>query len=103
GFAPSMLCARPAIGDHPFRVVLPAVVIDDARADPLRYNLAAIIARINDTRRSQVLAKRMPADLSEYSVIQAKEPLDREGKVRRIVEFIENPDPLQTQDSDNMA
>ncbi len=36
-------------------VVLPDVVIDDASADPLRYNLAAMIARFNETGRSQVL------------------------------------------------
>lgn len=90
GLGHSILCARPAIGDNPFVVVLPDVVIDDASADPLRYNLAAMIARFNETGRSQVLAKRMPGDLSEYSVIQTKEPLDREGKVSRIVEFIEN-------------
>ena len=95
--------ARPAIGDNPFVVVLPDVVIDDASADPLRYNLAAMIARFNETGRSQVLAKRMPGDLSEYSVIQTKEPLDREGKVSRIVEFIEKPDQPQTLDSDIMA
>ncbi len=89
GLGHSILCARPAIGDNPFVVVLPDVVIDDASADPLRYNLAAMIARFNETGRSQVLAKRMPGDLSEYSVIQTKEPLDREGKVSRIVEFIE--------------
>lgn len=41
--------------------------------------------------------------LSEYSVIQTKEPLDREGKVSRIVEFIEKPDQPQTLDSDIMA
>ena len=92
GLGHSILCARPAIGDNPFVVVLPDVVIDDASADPLRYNLAAMIARFNETGRSQVLAKRMPGDLSEYSVIQTKEPLDREGKVSRIVEFIEKPD-----------
>lgn len=45
----------------------------------------------------------MPGDLSEYSVIQTKEPLDREGKVSRIVEFIEKPDQPQTLDSDIMA
>ncbi len=50
-----------------------------------------------------MLAKRMPGDLSEYSVIQTKEPLDREGKVSRIVEFIEKPDQPQTLDSDIMA
>lgn len=62
-----------------------------------------MIARFNETGRSQVLAKRMPGDLSEYSVIQTKDPLDREGKVSRIVEFIEKPDQPQTLDSDIMA
>ncbi len=57
GLGHSILCARPAIGDNPFVVVLPDVVIDDASADPLRYNLAAMIARFNETGRSQVLAK----------------------------------------------
>ncbi|XJI79923.1 UTP--glucose-1-phosphate uridylyltransferase GalF [Escherichia coli] len=103
GLGHSILCARPAIGDNPFVVVLPDVVIDDASADPLRYNLAAMIARFNETGRSQVLAKRMLGDLSEYSVIQTKEPLDREGKVSRIVEFIEKPDQPQTLDSDIMV
>ncbi len=32
----------------------------------------------------------MPGDLSEYSVIQTKEPMVAEGQVARIVEFIEN-------------
>lgn len=62
-----------------------------------------MVARFNETGRSQVLAKRMEGDLSEYSVIQTKEPLDNEGKVSRIVEFIEKPDQPQTLDSDLMA
>ncbi len=45
----------------------------------------------------------MKGDLSEYSVIQTKEPLDSEGKVSRIVQFIEKPDQPQTLDSDLMA
>lgn len=45
----------------------------------------------------------MPGDLSEYSVIQTKEPLTIEGKVSRIIEFIEKPDQPQTLDSDLMA
>ncbi len=84
-------------------MVLPDVVLDTASADPLRYNSAAMVARFNETGRSQVLAKRMEGDLSEYSVIQTKELLDNEGKVSRIVEFIEKPDQPQTLDSDLMA
>lgn len=84
-------------------MVLPDIVLDDASADPLRYNLAAMVARFNETGRSQVLAKRMDGDLSEYSVIQTKDPLNIEGQIGRIVEFIEKPDEPQTLDSDLMA
>ena len=100
GLGHSILCARPVVGDNPFVVVLPDIILDGGTADPLRYNLAAMIARFNETGRSQVLAKRMPGDLSEYSVIQTKEPMVAEGQVARIVEFIEKP---QTLDSDLMA
>ena len=80
--------------------MVPDVVIDDASADPLRYNLAAMIARWQRTGRSGT-GKTYARDLSEYSVIQR--PLDREGKVSRIVEFIRKPDQPQTLDSDSMA
>ena len=70
GLGHSILCARPVVGDNPFVVVLPDIILDGGTADPLRYNLAAMVARFNETGRSQVLAKRMPGDLSEYSVIR---------------------------------
>lgn len=103
GLGHSILCAQPAIGNNPFVVVLPDIVLDDASADPLRYNLAAMVARFQETGRSQVLAKRMDGDLSEYSVITTRPPLDSEGKVARIVDFIEKPDQPQTLESDVMA
>jgi UTP--glucose-1-phosphate uridylyltransferase len=46
GLGHSILCARPIVGDNPFVVVLPDIVLDDASADPLRYNLAAMVARL---------------------------------------------------------
>ena len=103
GLGHSILCAHPIVGDNPFVVVLPDIVLDSASADPLRYNLAAMVARFNETGRSQVLAKRMPGDLSEYSVIKTKDPLDVEGKISRIIDFIEKPDQPQELDSDLMA
>lgn len=103
GLGHSILCAHPIVGDNPFVVVLPDVVIDNASADPLRYNLAAMIARFNEHGHSQVLAKRMDGDLSSYSIITTKEPLDTEGKVSRVVDFIEKPDQPQALDSDLMA
>ena len=103
GLGHSILCAHPIVGDNPFVVVLPDVIIDNASADPLRYNLAAMIARFNEHGHSQVLAKRMDGDLSSYSIITTKEPLDTEGKVSRVVDFIEKPDQPQALDSDLMA
>lgn len=99
----SILCAQPAISNNPFVVVLPNVVINNASANPLRYNLAAIIARFNETGRSQVLAKRMPSNLSKYSVIQTKKPLNRKSKVSRIVKFIKKPNQPQTLNSNIIA
>lgn len=38
GLGHSILCARPVVGDNPFIVVLPDIILDNASADPLRYN-----------------------------------------------------------------
>jgi len=103
GLGHSILCARHIIGQNPFVVVLPDVVIDDASADPLRYNLAAMIERFHETQRSQVLAKHLAGDLSEYSVITTEKPLVNEADISRIVDFVEKPDQPQTLNSDLMA
>lgn len=49
GLGHSILCARPVVGDNPFVVVLPDIILDGGTADPLRYNLAAMVARFNGT------------------------------------------------------
>jgi UTP--glucose-1-phosphate uridylyltransferase len=90
GLGHSILCARPVVGDNPFVVVLPDIILDGGTADPLRYNLAAMVARFNETGRSQVLAKRMPGDLSEYSVIQTKEPMVAKGRWRVSSSLLKN-------------
>ena len=76
------LCVRPVVGDNPFVVVLPDIILDGGIQDPLRYNLAAMVARFNETGRSQVLAKRMPGDLSEYPLSRPKSPWWRKGRWR---------------------
>ncbi|KOC89216.1 UTP--glucose-1-phosphate uridylyltransferase GalF [Winslowiella iniecta] len=104
GLGHSVLCARPMIGDNPFVVVLPDVLLDDSSADPLRYNLAAMVARFEETGRSQVLAKHMPdADLSEYSVIVTEESLENEGHTAVITEYVEKPENPQSLNSDLAA
>ncbi|MBK0002126.1 UTP--glucose-1-phosphate uridylyltransferase GalF [Erwinia sp. S38] len=104
GLANSLLCARPMLHDEAFVVLLPDVLLDDASADPLRYNLAAMVARFEETGRSQVLVNRMPeADLSEYSVITTQDPLTIPGRVSQIVDYVEKPEQPQALDSDLSA
>ena len=104
GLGHSVLCARPMIGDNPFVVVLPDIIMDDSTADHLRYNLAAMVARFEETGHSQVLAKHMHGvDLSEYSAITTQEPLENEGSVSTITSFIEKPEQPENLDSDLAA
>ncbi|GHM30388.1 hypothetical protein ECZU45_41750 [Escherichia coli] len=89
GLGHSILCARPVVGDNPFVVVLPDIILDGGTADPLRYNLAAMVARFNETGRSRAGETHAGRSL-RIPVIQTKEPMVAEGQVARIVEFIEN-------------
>src|SRR5690554_5111151 len=41
GLGHAVGCARELVGDEPFAVILPDVLIDDKAADPVRDNLAA--------------------------------------------------------------
>jgi len=103
GLGHSVLCARPMIGDNPFVVVLPDVLLDDSTADHLRYNLASMVARFEDTGHSQVLAKHMPGeDLTEYGVLTTEEPIDNPGDISTITSFVEKPEAGST-DSDLTA
>lgn len=103
GLGHSILCARHIIGQNPFVVALPDVIIDDASAGPLRYNLAAMIERFHETQRSQILAKHLEGYLSEYSVITTQNPLVNEADISCIVDFVEKPDRPQHMNSDLMA
>ncbi|RWR01194.1 UTP--glucose-1-phosphate uridylyltransferase [[Pantoea] beijingensis] len=104
GLGHSVLCARPMIGDNPFVVVLPDVLLDDSTADHLRYNLAAMVARFEETGTSQVLARHMTdADLSEYSVIVTEKRLANPGDISTITEYIEKPEHPESLDSDVAA
>ncbi len=85
-------------------MVLPDVLLDDSTADHLRYNLAAMVARFEETGHSQVLARHMPdSDLSEYSVITTEEALDNPGDVSSITNFVEKPENPRELNSDLAA
>jgi len=70
GLGHAVLCAKPLIGDSPFAVVLPDVILDEYTADQSSENLAAMLARFEDTRTSQIMVEPVPmSDVSKYGVV----------------------------------
>src|SRR5690554_8185561 len=61
GLGHAVLCAKPLIGDEPFAVVLPDVLIDDAASDLKKENLAAMVREFKETGISQILVEPVPA------------------------------------------
>ncbi|SDK38991.1 UDP-glucose pyrophosphorylase [Ferrimonas sediminum] len=69
GLGHAIQCAKPLVGDNPFAVVLPDVILDEYTADQKSENLAAMKQRFIDTRRSQIMVEAVPVeDVSKYGI-----------------------------------
>lgn len=92
GLGHAILCAKPLIGKAPFVVLLPDILLDDAKADLKKDNLAHMISRFEQTGLSQVLVQ--PADehvLYDYSVVECETDVLRPGASARMTSIIEKP------------
>ncbi|MFU8783435.1 UTP--glucose-1-phosphate uridylyltransferase GalU [Aliidiomarina sp.] len=69
GLGHAVLCAKSLVGDAPFAVILPDVLIDDASYDSKTENMAEMIANFNDTGASQVMVEKVPREkVDQYGV-----------------------------------
>lgn len=92
GLGHAVLSAKPIIGDSPFIVVLPDVLLDNSTFDSRTDNLAAMVNRYRETGHSQVLVQSLPrADLPNYSVISCEDDVSRPGDAALVQSFIEKP------------
>ncbi|MCG8706879.1 GalU regulator GalF [Brenneria sp. 4F2] len=104
GLGHAITCAKPIIGDSPFVVVLPDVVMDEDTADQTKDNLALLVSRFEQTGNSQVLVKHRPYEvLPEYSVVECETPLVNEGDASSITSMIEKPKLAPSEGSDLSA
>ncbi|MCL2894637.1 sugar phosphate nucleotidyltransferase [Brenneria tiliae] len=104
GLGHAIACAKPIIGDSPFVVVLPDVVLDESTADQTKDNLALLVSRFEQTGRSQVLVKHRPYEvLPEYSVVECEKPLVNAGDASAITSMIEKPEAPSGTGSDLSA
>jgi len=92
GLGHAIACARPCIGNNPFVVMLPDVLIDDAAANLSKDNLADMINNFRATSNSQVMVEAVPdSQVNKYGIVDcAGKPLNA-GDAVEMVGMVEKP------------
>jgi UTP--glucose-1-phosphate uridylyltransferase len=92
GLGHAVLKARPIVGDNPFVVILPDVILDDASANLKTENLAAMLSRFEQTGCSQVMVETVPLALvSNYGVADCANAALAEGESIPMTAVVEKP------------
>ncbi len=92
GLGHAVATARPLIGDNPFIVVLPDVLIDETSCDLKNDNLAAMIRRYAETQASQVMVEPVPVELvSSYGVADCGGKALSPGESALMTKVVEKP------------
>ena len=90
GLGHAVLCAHPVVGDEPFAVILPDVILDEFESDLSQDNLADMIKRFNDTGHSQIMVEPVE-DVTAYGVVDCKGVELNEGDSVPMVGIVEKP------------
>ncbi|ALS99139.1 UTP--glucose-1-phosphate uridylyltransferase GalU [Lacimicrobium alkaliphilum] len=92
GLGHAILCARPLVGDNPFAVVLPDVLIDDAASDLSQDNLAEMVQRFDHSGANQIMVEQVPHDLiSQFGVVDLGGHGLKPGESSSISQIVEKP------------
>jgi UTP--glucose-1-phosphate uridylyltransferase len=93
GLGHAVLKARPIIGNSPFVVVLPDVILDDASADLKTDNLAAMLTRYQEVGGySQIMVEPVPMNVvSSYGVVDCAGHELIPGESKAMSAIIEKP------------
>ena len=92
GLGHAVLCGRTVVGNEPFAVVLPDVILAEFSADQKTENLAAMIKRFNETGYSQIMVAPVPMDeVSSYGVADCNGVEIPVGGSAEIVKMVEKP------------
>jgi UTP--glucose-1-phosphate uridylyltransferase len=93
GLGHAILCAQPVVGDAPFAVVLPDVILDEAASNLKKDNLAYMVSKFNTSRVSQVLVEEVPhEDVNKFGVVDLDGTAITPGESAKIYGIVEKPD-----------
>ncbi|ARD21673.1 UTP--glucose-1-phosphate uridylyltransferase GalU [Shewanella japonica] len=92
GLGHAVLCAKPCIGNEPFAVVLPDVILDEYTADQKTENLAAMIARYQTSFASQIMVAPVPDnEVNKYGIADCSGAEIAPGESAKITAMVEKP------------
>ena len=92
GLGHAVLCAHPLVGEQPFVVILPDVLIDDADSDLKTENLAEMMRLYDEDQISQIMVEPVPTELvSSYGVADVNGHELAEGQSAAMTEIVEKP------------
>lgn len=94
GLGHAICCARPVIGNNPFIVLLPDVLLNAHYCDPQHDNLSAMIKRFEKTERSQIMVEPVPmSQVQQYGVVDCEGVFCPQGNWEPIRRIVEKPNP----------
>lgn len=92
GLGHAVLCGRPVVGNEPFAVVLPDVLLADFTANQKKENLSAMIKRFKETQASQIMVAPVAADeVSSYGIADCCGVELKGGDSVKINSIVEKP------------
>ncbi|WP_445396759.1 UTP--glucose-1-phosphate uridylyltransferase GalU [Zobellella sp. An-6] len=92
GLGHAILCARPLVGNEPFAVLLPDVLIDDAASNLKTDNLAQMKARFKEKAISQIMVEPVAAEqVNQYGIADCMGHEVAVGQSKPITAIVEKP------------
>ncbi len=92
GLGHAVSAAHPIVGDHPFAVILPDVLIDETTCNLKCDNLAAMIKRYTTSSASQIMVEPVPSALvSNYGVVDCGGASLMAGESVKMSKVVEKP------------
>ncbi len=92
GLGHAILCAHPLVGDNPFVVLLPDVLIDDAACDLTKDNLADMVKQFGETGVSQIMVEPVAKEtVDQYGIADVNGETLTPGSSQPISQIVEKP------------
>ena len=92
GLGHAILCAKPLVGNEPFAVILPDVILDRYSTDLTKFNLSEMLAHFEETGASQILVEPVPEDeVSNYGIVDCNGATLLPGESKPISRMVEKP------------